>query len=128
MKTVRIAEKKFVNKETAEVVKYKRMLITGEINGEEQEIEIKLNKSQIMLAEILLQSENARVFPRVDIDQNEVIAIAGLMDGVEYYLDIIVEPEEYTLAKILLKSNTSKVEKHALNTDENADEFGGLDD
>lgn len=53
---VKITSHTFRNDETNEQVDYKRLSIIGVINGETRTLQIKLNKTELMLAELLLSS------------------------------------------------------------------------
>lgn len=57
MAKVYIATLQFNNNETGEIVPYKRLCITGSVNGDSHTLELKLSKEQLVLAEMLLTSK-----------------------------------------------------------------------
>lgn len=57
MATVKVIEKEFVEQETQRVVPYKRLAIIGYVGGEIHTLELKLSNTEILMAEMLLNSK-----------------------------------------------------------------------
>jgi len=57
MAHVQIIKKTFNNEATGQAVDYERLAITGIIGGSVQTLEIKLEKTELMLAKMLLDSK-----------------------------------------------------------------------
>lgn len=53
---VKITPHTFINDETGERINYKRLSIIGVLNGETRTLQVKLSKTELMLAELLLES------------------------------------------------------------------------
>lgn len=53
---VKITPHTFLNDETGERVNYKRLSIIGVLNGETRTLQVRLSKTELMLAELLLES------------------------------------------------------------------------
>jgi len=105
MTTTKISEKAFKNQETGETVRYKRLTIAGEINNETQELDFKLTKSELMLAEILLDGR-AVTGTGHNYELAECITIVGEIGNEIHTLEIPVEHSEFVIAKILLAQKT----------------------
>lgn len=56
MAVVKIVDKEYNDDETGRSVPYKRLAITGVLGGEIQTLEVKLGKTELQLAELLLKS------------------------------------------------------------------------
>lgn len=56
MTNVKIITKEFIS-DTGEITPYRRLAIIGEIQGEPYTLELKLNKSELMLADVLLKGK-----------------------------------------------------------------------
>lgn len=52
----KIIKKTYTNPDTGEIVPYKRLAIVGVIDGETRTLEIKLERTELLLAEMLLNS------------------------------------------------------------------------
>lgn len=63
MATVKVITQQFTN-DNGEQIPYKRLCITGYLGGEIQTLELKLSKSDLLLAELLLTSNEEK--PTVD--------------------------------------------------------------
>lgn len=52
-----IDNKQFTNPETREIVTYDRLVIRASVGGKIRDLEIKLSKDQLLIAQLLLDSE-----------------------------------------------------------------------
>ena len=57
MATVKVIEKVFVDTETQREVPYKRLAIIGYVGGEIHTLELKLSNTEMLMAEMLLNSK-----------------------------------------------------------------------
>lgn len=60
MADIKIVNRSFVN-DNGDVVNFKRLLISGVVQGEVQTVELRVNKTEAMLVDMLLKSNESEV-------------------------------------------------------------------
>lgn len=101
--SVIIKDYSFVESSTGESVEYQRLAIIGLLNGEDTEVQIKLNKLDLLIAKILLGNKDTQVsfVPMIGL------VIQGFINGRREKLNIQLTKSEATVVSILFADDES---------------------
>lgn len=79
MTNVAIITKNFIDEKTGNPVNYERLQITGWLDGVQHTLELKLEKSELLLAKILLSSQESA--PETSVRKPTEEEIDAFLDG-----------------------------------------------